>query len=145
MEVGKYTYGHIIKKEVLNIFVNTKLENLVQLTKTVRSILVEEIIEKNLYQHIHLVQFIERFFQMILQIIENDVWIGQNVTIIPGVRIGSIIVNNSHVIKSCPEYSIIGGNPAKIMKKRFSESQIEKLLEIKWWDWGQKKKKNILQ
>lgn len=118
MEVGKYTYGHIIKKEVLNIFVNTKLENLVQLTKTVRSILVEEIIEKNLYQHIHLVQSIERFFQMILQIIENDVWIGQNVTIIPGVRIGSIIVNNSHVTKSCPEYSIIGGNPAKIMKKK---------------------------
>ena len=64
-------------------------------------------------------------------IIENDVWVGQNVTIMPGVCIGSgsIIANNSHVIKSCPPYSIIGGNPAKIIKKRFSESQIEKLLE----------------
>ena len=55
----------------------------------------------------------------------------------PGVCIGSgsIIANNSHVIKSCPAYSIIGGNPGKIIKRRFNESQIEKLLEIKWWDW----------
>jgi len=48
---------------------------------------------------------------------------------------GSIIANNSHVIKSCPSYSIIGGNPAKIIKKRFNDYQILKLLEIKWWDW----------
>ena len=74
-------------------------------------------------------------------IIENDVWIGQNVTIMPGVFIGSgsIIANNSHVVKNCPAYSIIDGNPAKIIKKRFSESQIEKLLEIKWWDWDNDK------
>ena len=59
----------------------------------------------------------------------------------PGVCIGSgsIIANNSHVVKSCPAYSIIGGNPAKIIKKRFSEYQIEKLLEIKWWDWDNDK------
>ena len=52
---------------------------------------------------------------------------------------GSIIANNSHVIKSCPSYSIIGGNPAKVIQKRFSETQIEKLLEIKWWDWDNDK------
>ena len=73
--------------------------------------------------------------------IGHDVWIAQNVTIMPGVRIGSgcIIANNSHVIKDCPPYSIVGGNPSKIIKKRFSESQIEKLLEIKWWDWDDEK------
>ena len=73
-------------------------------------------------------------------IIENDVYIGQNVTIMPGVCIGSgsIIANNSHVIKSCPPYSLIGGNPAKIIKKRFSDFQIKELLEIKWWDWEDK-------
>lgn len=74
-------------------------------------------------------------------IIENDVWIGQNSTIMPNVRIGSgsIVANNSHVVKSCPPYSIIGGNPAVIIKKRFSETQIRKLLKIKWWDWSNKK------
>lgn len=74
-------------------------------------------------------------------IIENDVWIGQNVTIMPGVTIGSgsIIANNSHVIKSCSPYSIIGGNPAKLITHRFTNEQINSLLQIKWWDWDDNK------
>jgi virginiamycin A acetyltransferase len=77
-------------------------------------------------------------------IIGDDVWIGQNVTIMPGVTIGSgsIIANNSHVIKSCHPYSIIGGNPAKLIKLRFTDDQIKKLLEIKWWDWDDAKINN---
>ena len=74
-------------------------------------------------------------------IIGNDVWIGQNVTIMSGVTIGDgvVIANNSHVVKDAAPYSLIGGNPAKLIKYRFSEEQIEKLLEIKWWYWDESK------
>lgn len=70
-------------------------------------------------------------------IIENDVWIGHNVTIMPGVKIGNgaIISTNSTVIKNVEPYSIVGGNPAKEIKKRFSEDKINELLQLKWWDW----------
>jgi acetyltransferase-like isoleucine patch superfamily enzyme len=74
-------------------------------------------------------------------IIGNDVWIGDNTTIMSGVTIGdgSIIANNSHVVKNIEPYSIHGGNPARFIKYRFSKEQIEKLLEIKWWDWDDDK------
>jgi acetyltransferase-like isoleucine patch superfamily enzyme len=70
-------------------------------------------------------------------IIGNDVWIGANVTIMSGITIGdgAVIATNSHVVKNVEPYSIVGGNPAKLIKYRFSPEQIEKLLEIKWWDW----------
>jgi acetyltransferase-like isoleucine patch superfamily enzyme len=69
--------------------------------------------------------------------IGNDVWIGQGSTIMSGVTIGdgAIIAANSHVIKSVEPYSIVGGNPAKHIKYRFSSEQIKNLLEIKWWYW----------
>jgi len=78
--------------------------------------------------------------------IGNDCWIGENVVIMSGVTIGDgcIIANNSHVVKSFQPYSIIGGNPSISIKKRFNESQIEKLLNIKWWLWEDDKiQKNI--
>jgi acetyltransferase-like isoleucine patch superfamily enzyme len=70
-------------------------------------------------------------------IIGNDVWIGNNVTIMSGVTIGDgvVIANNSHVVKNIEPYSLVGGNPAKLIKYRFTPEQIEKLLEIKWWYW----------
>ena len=74
-------------------------------------------------------------------IIGNDVWIGANVTIMAGVTIGdgAVIANNSHVVKNVEPYSIVGGNPAKFIKYRFSANQIEKLLQIKWWLWEDSK------
>jgi len=48
---------------------------------------------------------------------------------------GSVIANNSHVVNNVAPYSLVGGNPAKLIKYRFTQEQIEKLLEIKWWDW----------
>jgi hypothetical protein len=70
--------------------------------------------------------------------IGNDVWIGHGSTIMSGVTIGDgvIIAANSHVVKSVEPYSIVGGNPAKHIKYRFSPEQIKNLLEIKWWDWS---------
>lgn len=74
-------------------------------------------------------------------IIGNDVWIGAGVTIMSGVKIGdgSVIANNSHVVKNIEPYSLVGGNPAKLIKYRFTAEQIEKLLEIKWWNWDDRK------
>lgn len=70
-------------------------------------------------------------------IIENDVWIGYGSTIMPGVKIGNgcIIAANSTVTKDFEPYSIVGGNPAQIIRKRFTNKQISKLLSLKWWDW----------
>lgn len=70
-------------------------------------------------------------------IIGNDVWIGFNATIMPGITIGdgAIISTNATVTKDVEPYTIVGGNPAKPVRKRFSEKQIEILLKLKWWDW----------
>jgi len=74
-------------------------------------------------------------------IIGNDVWICDNVTIMSGVTIGdgAVLAKNSHVVKNVEPYSIVGGNPAKFIKYRFTPEQINKLLEIKWWDWDDEK------
>ena len=69
--------------------------------------------------------------------IGNDVWIGYNATIMAGVTIGdgAIIAANSTVIKDVEPYTIVGGNPAIEIKKRFSKEVITKLLELQWWNW----------
>jgi virginiamycin A acetyltransferase len=69
-------------------------------------------------------------------VIENDVWIGQYSTIMPGVHIGSgaIIGANSTVGSDVPPYSVVAGNPAKLIRKRFDDELIALLLEFKWWD-----------
>nr|WP_317196670.1 CatB-related O-acetyltransferase [Carboxylicivirga linearis] len=71
-------------------------------------------------------------------IIGNDVWIGYNATIMPGVTVGdgSVIASNSTVTKDVEPYTIVGGNPAKTIRKRFSDEQIEILLQLQWWDWN---------
>lgn len=69
--------------------------------------------------------------------IGNDVWIGYNATIMAGVTVGdgAIIATNSTVVNDVEPYSIVGGNPARVIKKRFSEDTIAKLLELQWWNW----------
>jgi serine acetyltransferase len=48
---------------------------------------------------------------------------------------GAVIANNSHVVKNVEPYSIVGGNPSKLIKYRFTEKQRKNLLKIKWWEW----------
>jgi virginiamycin A acetyltransferase len=74
-------------------------------------------------------------------IVGNDVWIGFNATIMAGVTIGdgAIIATNATVIKDVEPYSIVGGNPAVEIKKRFSNDVIERLLKLKWWEWDVEK------
>ncbi|MGI4850951.1 MAG: CatB-related O-acetyltransferase [Janthinobacterium lividum] len=70
-------------------------------------------------------------------IIGNDVWIGFEALIMPGITVsdGAVIAAHAVVTKNVGPYEIWGGNPAHLIKKRFSESDIQKLLQIKWWDW----------
>lgn len=70
-------------------------------------------------------------------VIENDVWLGYESLVMPGVRIGSgaIVAARSVVTKDVPPYSIVGGNPAQVVKMRFDEATVVALREIAWWDW----------
>lgn len=69
-------------------------------------------------------------------IIGSDVWIGRECVIMPGVKIGdgSIVGAYSVVTRDVPAYSVVGGNPAKTIKKRFSDELIQLLLKLRWWD-----------
>lgn len=79
--------------------------------------------------------------QKSIPIIGNDVWIGMNVIIMRGVNIGhgAVIAAGSVVTRDVAPYSIVGGVPAKHLRFRFTEKQIEELLKIKWWDWDESK------
>ena len=74
-------------------------------------------------------------------IIGNDVWIGYNATIMAGVKVGdgAIIATNSVVTKDVEPYTVVGGNPAREIKKRFPKEHIDILLDLKWWDWSLEK------
>ncbi len=69
--------------------------------------------------------------------IGNNVWIGDRVTILSGVEIGdgAVIGAGAIVTKNVPPYSIAVGNPARVIKTRFSEEIVEQLLDVRWWDW----------
>jgi len=79
-------------------------------------------------------------------IIENDVWLGENVTIMSGVKIGNgaVIAANSHVVSCVKPYCIYGGNPAKFIKTRFNPNTINTLLKLKWWDKSDEEIQKIL-
>lgn len=79
-------------------------------------------------------------------VIGNDVWIGYEAVIMSGVTIGdgAIIGTRAVVTKDVPPYTIVGGVPAKPIRKRFSDDVIEKLQRLQWWDWQEDRiKKNI--
>lgn len=73
--------------------------------------------------------------------IGNDVWIGAGAVILSGVTIGNgaVIGANSVVTKDIPPFAIVGGNPTKIIKFRFSDETIKEIQELSWWDWSKDK------
>mgnify|MGYP001346919814 CR=1 FL=1 len=73
--------------------------------------------------------------------IGNDVWIGQDCKVMSGVTLGTgcVVAAGSVITKDVEPYSIVGGIPAKLIRKRFDDKTIDKLLEIKWWDWPDNK------
>lgn len=70
-------------------------------------------------------------------VIGNDVWIGSEAIIMPGITVGdgAVIGTRALVTKNVEPYAIVGGNPAKTIRKRFDDDSIAMLLELKWWDW----------
>lgn len=70
-------------------------------------------------------------------LIGHDVWIGSGVLLKPGITIGtgSVIAANSVVVKDVPPFSVVGGNPAKIIKQRFDNKTINQLFDVSWWDY----------
>ena len=79
-------------------------------------------------------------------VIGNDVWIGYEVVIMAGVHIGdgAIIAARAVVTKDVPPYTIVGGTPAKEIRKRFDTEMIQQLLKLKWWDWSTNKIRQCL-
>ena len=76
--------------------------------------------------------------------IGNDVWLGNNVIILDGLKVGdgAIVATGSVVTKDVLPNAIVGGIPAKFIRFRFTEKQIEKIMEVKWWDWDFKEIKS---
>lgn len=70
-------------------------------------------------------------------VVGNDVWIGYEALVMPGVTIGdgAIVSSRSVVASDVEPYTIVGGNPAKPIRRRFAPEQIETLLHVAWWDW----------
>lgn len=70
-------------------------------------------------------------------VIGSDVWIGSEAMIMPGIKVGhgAVIGSRALVTNDVAPFSIVGGNPAKLIKKRFSDEEIAMLLEMAWWDW----------
>lgn len=151
MEVGKYTYGH----EGINVMSWGSESNLIIGSFCSVGAWVKVFLSGNHridwittypFSHIH-----ENIFPMETKtehpvskgdvIIGNDVWLGYESTIMSGVKIGdgAVVASNSVVTKDVEPYSIVGGNPAKLIKKRFDDETIKHLLEIKWWNWDDDK------
>jgi virginiamycin A acetyltransferase len=70
-------------------------------------------------------------------VIGNDVWIGRDAVIMPGVTVGdgAIVAGSAVVVSDVAPYTTVGGNPARVLKKRFSDEDIARLLGVAWWNW----------
>ncbi|MGZ0147486.1 CatB-related O-acetyltransferase [Kribbella sp. WER1] len=70
-------------------------------------------------------------------VVGHDVWLGYRTLVMPGVRIGhgAVVASGSVVTSDVPDYGIAGGNPAKLIRRRYSDADVDRLLAIAWWDW----------
>ncbi|GAB3437879.1 CatB-related O-acetyltransferase [Actinophytocola sediminis] len=71
-------------------------------------------------------------------VVGNDVWFGHGVTVMPGVRVGNgaVVAAGAVVVGDVPDYGVVGGNPGRVIRMRFGERDVARLLAVAWWDWG---------
>jgi virginiamycin A acetyltransferase len=149
--IGKYTYG---LPKIFKIESNSQIQigNFCSIANDVNIFLDGEHESKNIstypFGHFKKFKTKKKFITKSKGkvTIGNDVWIGYRVTILSGVNIGdgAVIGACALVNKDVAPYTIVGGIPAKIIKKRFDDKTIKKLLKIKWWNWSDEKiQKNI--
>ncbi len=147
MQIGRHTYGSP------KVFGNHNLVTIGSFCSIARAVVI-------LSCHEHRVDWVSTYpFSEIWQcgneghptgkgeiVIGNDVWIGYGSIILSGVTIGhgAVIGAGSVVTKDIKPYSVVAGNPAKLIRMRFADSEIEKLLKMAWWNWSDEKiKKNV--
>ncbi|MBD3817526.1 MAG: type B chloramphenicol O-acetyltransferase [Brevundimonas diminuta] len=85
----------------------------------------------------HFAGAVDAFQKAADTVIGNDVWIGSEAIIMPGVKVGdgAVIGTRALVTRDVEPYAIVGGNPARVIRKRFDDDSVAMLLEMKWWDW----------
>ena len=71
------------------------------------------------------------------KIVGNDCWIGRGAVLLPGARLGNgvVVAANAVVRGAIPDYAVVGGNTAEVIRMRFSKQEVETLLQLRWWDW----------
>lgn len=71
-------------------------------------------------------------------VVGNDVWFGHDALVMPGITIGdgAIVATRAVVTRDVPPYAVVGGNPAAVLRYRFDEATIARLLAVRWWEWG---------
>lgn len=128
--IGKYC--SLARQLAFNIGRTHNLKNVTTYPNNLMNVFFQKRIKSSYYRNP---------FQVI---IGNDVWIGQGVTIMGGVKIGNgaVIGANAVVAKEIPPYAVAVGNPARVIKYRFDEATIRKLLAVKWWNWDAEKFSN---
>lgn len=132
VKIGRYT---CIGQNVKNINANHSSRDFVSIHPCFYSTQRQSgftYVEKNLFAEHSYVDNQNRWFN----VIGNDVWIGTNTVLLGGVSIGdgAIVGAGSVVTKDVPPYAVIGGTPARILRYRFTDDQIKKLLKVHWWD-----------
>ena len=139
---GKHTYGRIFAHRG-----RIRVGNFCSIGNNVRAIILED----HKVDWITTYPFHRRWINVYTEcpvverseeiIIENDVWIGESVTLLHDtcIRNGAVVGSNSVVCGEVPPYAVVVGNPAMVIKYRFPEDVVEKLLEIQWWNWDDDK------
>lgn len=137
VSVGKYSYGPIIVRSWGSLNEKLKIGNFVSIASGVKFILGGNHNIDTITTYPFKVKFLDEKMEAWSKgsvIIKDDVWIGMDVIIMSGVTIeqGAIIAAGSVVTKDIPPYAIVGGNPAKIIKYRFSEEIVQEMKKIDW-------------
>jgi len=140
IQVGKYTYGYLGKE----IAKGTKIGSFCSIASGVKIGLMNHplgFVPSNPFLYYQNRGFIDQNLKInekSVVLIEDDVWIGTNAVILPGVviRKGAVVAAGAVVTKDVPAYAIVGGVPAKIIKYRFDERLRNKLVSIDWTSWN---------